>query len=80
VFGSGAAAGVHAQVDWCPPSKATSWALKLQLLRSHAKRSMYTYFRHLPFPISSLGDRLVYHLIHFGSGVLFWRKGAAIQF
>ena len=28
VFGSGAAAGMRAQVDQCPPSKTTPWAHK----------------------------------------------------
>lgn len=78
VFGSDAAAGVCAHVDQRPLGRLRLGLTRLQLLRSHAKRSMYTYLRHLLFLILTLGDRLFYLLIHFGSGVRSWRKGAPI--
>lgn len=51
--------------------------IRLQLLRSHTKRSMYTYLRHPVLPILSLGDRLFYLLIHFGRWSTILEKGCS---
>lgn len=51
------------------PARPYLGLTRLQLLGSRAKRSTYTYLRHLSFPVSSFGDRLFYLLICFGSGL-----------